>query len=106
MSIFKVQTSRAVGTTAIVIGGYTASTAATVIGLSVANITTGTIQVDVMLFDDTNSTYIVKGMDVVQGSSQVVVGGDQKLVLPVGYSVKVKSSLASSADVIMSLLEV
>lgn len=105
---FKRKTSRAVGTTPILIDSYTVATgtATTVIGLTLANITSEAITVDVQLNDGTNDTYIVKGATVPSGGSLVVVGGDQKVVLEAGDSVKVTSSAATSCDVIMSVLEI
>lgn len=104
MSTFVNYTLRGVGTTLAPV--TTASAVTTVIGLSVANTTGGTVTADVTLWDGTTDTYLVKGMDVVPGSSQVVVGGDQKLVLTSGQAVRVKSSAAASLDVIMSALVV
>jgi hypothetical protein len=40
------------------------------------------------------------------GSSNVLVGGEQKLVLEAGDFLSVTSSLANSADVIVSVLEI
>ena len=40
------------------------------------------------------------------GGSIVLVGGEQKIVLQTGYSVQVRSDTSSSADVIMSVLEI
>jgi len=101
------KTQRAVGVTATIIGGYTvaAATQVTVIGLTVANITAGAVKADVQHFDGTNVTYLVKGMDVIPGQSQIVVGGDQKLVLQTGDSVRVVSDTAASLDAVMSILE-
>lgn len=102
------KTSRNIGTTATVIGSYTvgSSTATTVIGLTCANTTAAAITVDVEHNDGSNDTYIVKGATVPTGGSLVVVGGDQKVVLEAGDSVKVTSSAATSCDVIMSILEI
>lgn len=102
------KTSRSVGTSPASVGGYTvgASTATTVIGLTCANTITTAITVDVVHNDGTNDTYIVKGATVPSGGSLVVVGGDQKVVLEAGDSVKVTSSDATSCDVIMSILEI
>ena len=102
------KTSRDIGTTATSVGGYTvgASTATTVIGLTCANTTSAAITVDVQHNDGSNDTYVVKGATVPAGGSLVVVGGDQKVVLEAGDSVKVSSSAATSCDVIMSILEI
>jgi hypothetical protein len=102
------KTQRAVGTSLTAIESYTvgASTQTTLIGLSVANITASNVVVDVTLNDGTNDTYIVKSATVLPGGTLVAVGGDQKVVLQTGDSIKVKSDTASSVDCIMSLLEI
>lgn len=105
---FKRYTERSVGTTAVTVGSYTvgSSTETTLIGLTVANVYTASINVDVVLNDGVNDTYVVKEAPVPTGGTLVVVGGDQKIVLEAGDSIKVSSSDAASADVIMSLLEI
>jgi len=102
------KTSRDIGTSATTVGSYTvgASTATTIIGLTCANTTTTAITVDVVHNDATNDTYMVKAATVPAGGSLVVVGGDQKVVLQTGDSIKVTSSAATSCDVIMSILEI
>lgn len=101
------KTSRAVGVAAVQVGAYAvaASTQATVIGLTVANILGSVVKASVYHYDGTNITYLVKNMDVVPGQSQVVVGGDQKMVLQTGDSIYVISDTAASLDVLMSVLE-
>lgn len=105
---FKRYASRDVGTSAVTIGSYTvgASTQTTLIGLTVANTTASVIAVDVQHNDGANDTYIVKDAPVPAGSSLVVVGGDQKVVMETGDSIKVTSDTATSADAYMSLLEI
>lgn len=101
-------TSRDVGTAATSVGGLTvaAGTQTTVIGFTCANTTTTPITVDVQHSDGTNDTYLVKGATVPSGGSLVVIGGDQKVVLATGDSIKVTSSAATSCDVFMSVLEI
>lgn len=102
------KTQRNIGTTATTIASYTVadSTATTIIGLTCANTTSTAITVDVIHNDGANDTYMVKGATIPSGSSLVVVGGDQKVVMATGDSIKVKSSAASSCDVMMSVLEI
>lgn len=99
--------SRNVGTSLTAIGSYAVgvSTTTTVIGLSVANISGATVEVDVTHNDGSNDTYLIKGAPILPGASLVLVGGDQKLVLTTNDSVKVKSNTASSVDAFMSILE-
>jgi hypothetical protein len=105
---FKRKLQRNIGTALTSIGTYTvaASTEVTVIGLVVANTTSSQVLVDATLNDGTNENYLVKEAPVPAGGSIVIVGGDQKVVLETGDSVKIKSDTASSVDAIMSILEV
>jgi hypothetical protein len=105
---FTRKVSRNIGTTATQVGSYTvgAATSTTVIGMTVCNTSASAITVDVYHYDGTNATYLVEGAPVNVGGSLVPVGGDQKLVLITGDSVYVKSSAATSVDVVMSILEI
>lgn len=78
----------------------------TVIGMSVANITTSPVTVDVYITISAANYYLVKAATVPVGGSLVPIGGDQKLVLESGDALKVVSSAASSVDVIVSTLEI
>ncbi len=105
---FKNKLQRLIGASLVAIESYTvpASTETTVIGLTVSNTTAATIEVDVTVNDATNDYYVVKTAPVPSGGSLVVVGGDQKLVLTTGDSVKIKSDTGISADAVMSILEI
>ena len=105
---FKNTTQRQIGTSLTALETYTVpgSTETTVIGLTIANTTASQILVDATLNNGTNDFYIVKEAPVPVGSSLVVIGGDQKVVLMPGDSIKVKSDTATSADAIMSILEI
>ena len=93
-------------------GAYTvaSSTQTTVIGLSVSNITASAVDVDVSLSatmaNTTNDISICTTIPLPSGSTVILVGGDQKLVLVTGDLIKVKSSASASLDVVMSMLEI
>ena len=104
---FKNRTLRAVGTSATDVGAVVAaSTQTTLIGMTMANITTGVINVTATVNDGTNTTHIVKDAPIPTGGSLILLGGDQKVVLMTGDKVIVTSNTASSVDVIMSFLEI
>ena len=104
---FKNRTLRAVGTSPVDVGAVVAaSTQTTLIGMTMANITTGVINVTATLNDGTNTTHIVKDAPIPTGGSLILLGGDQKVVLMTGDKVIVTSNTASSVDVIMSFLEI
>jgi hypothetical protein len=99
---------QAVGNTATAIGSYTvaANTTAIMIGLTVTNTSGSSIAANVYINDGVANTSIVVNGPISAGSSLVLVGGDQKVVLETGDSVYVQSSAASSIDAIMSIMEI
>ena len=105
---FKRKLSRAIGTSAIQVGTYTvgAGNTAVVIGLTVTNTSGSAISANVFLNDSVANTSILTNAPISSGSSLVVVGGDQKVVLETGDSIYVQSSAASSVDVVMSIMEI
>ena len=109
---FKSKTDTAVGTSPATIYTCPSSTETTIIGLTVANIHTSQIEIDVQLDASTrtsgaqHSVYLIKDAPIPVGSSLIAVGGEQKVVLEPGDTIKVTSNTASSADVAMSILEI
>jgi len=104
---FKLVTDTAVGTSAATVYTCPASTATTVIGLSLANIISTSITADIQVENnDGDNIYIVKDAPIPIGGALVAIGGDQKLVLNSSDVLKVTSSDASSVDVALSILEI
>ena len=105
---FTRKVSRNIGTALTAVGSYTvgASTQTTIIGLTVANTSAATVNIDVTLNDGANDTYIVKDAPVPAGGALVPIGGNQKIVLITGDSIKVNSSASSSIDAVLSILEI
>ena len=83
-----------------------ASITQTIIGMTVANVSSQVINISVKMFLGSTETYIVKDAPIPTGGSLVVIGADQKVVLMTGDKITVKSDTASSCDVIMSFLEI
>ena len=110
---FLSETDTAVGTSpARVIYTCPPATETTIIGLSISNIVNSQILIDVVLDASArtsgaeDSVYLIKAAPIPVGSSIVVVGGDQKVVMEPGDVLKVTSDTASSADVVMSHLDI
>jgi hypothetical protein len=105
---FKNQTLKAAGTTAQNAYAAGAGVQATVIGMTIANITNSPISANVILSGGniTNNVYLVKDATIAPGGALVPIGGDQKLVLEAGDYLQVNTSIASSGDVIVSVLEI
>ena len=96
---FKNYVSASVGTSAVTVYTVPSSTTSVVIGLNVANRSASQITVDVQL----GSTYIIKAVPIPVASSLSVLDG--KIIIETTETLVVTSSAASSADVILSVLE-
>lgn len=105
---FSRKISRNIGASLTTVGSYTVGSGVqtTVIGLSIANTTTSPVTVNVTVNDGSNDAYLVKGAGIGVGQALIPIGGDEKVVLIAGDSIKVQSSAASSLDVVMSILEI
>lgn len=75
-----------------------------IIELDVCNTTNGAVSCDAFITSSSLDYYIVKNAPVPVGGSLQVIAG-QKIVLEAGDSLSVRSSVASSLDVIASILE-
>jgi hypothetical protein len=97
-----------VGTTPDQVGTYTvaANTTAVVVGFTVTNKTGSSVAANVFLNDGASNTSISTNAPISSGSSLILAGGDQKLVLITGDRIYVQSSAASSLDVVLSILEI
>jgi hypothetical protein len=100
---FRRYTSNAVGTSAATL--FTANSYDTVVGISVANITSNAINVDVYINDSSNDIYLVKDAPIPAGSALQVLDGGAKFVVQSGDALKVVSDTASSADVWVSAVD-
>lgn len=107
-NIFKNSVKGPVSTTQLTVYIVPTNTVTTVIGVNVANIISDNIYVDVEITDSSDNVtkYLVKGAVIPAGSSTILVGGEQKVVLEEGDSIQVTSNQPDSADVIVSVLEI
>jgi hypothetical protein len=103
---FKNSFQQAIGQTVTTI--YTAGSGvqATVIGMTVANITASDVKVNVLVNSSGTDYYLVKNATIEPGSALVPIGGDQKLVLEASDYLRVQSDTSSSLDVVLSVLEI
>ena len=96
---FKNYTSSSVGTSPVTTYTVPASTTAVMIGCSVSNTSASQITVDVQVA----GVYLVKGAPIPANSALSLLDG--KIILETTNTVVVTSSAATSADVIVSVLE-
>ena len=84
-----------------------ASTRATIIGMSLTNLTQSFVYVDVLIQDDTSVTgYYLKQTLLPANTSLRVVATGEKLIVAPSNKVQVKSSIDDSVDVVMSFVEI
>jgi len=105
---FKNYFAGSVGTSTVDVYTVPGSTSATVIGMSISNIITTPISANVIVYNSTaaNTLFMVKNATIAPGGALVPIGGDQKLVLEAGDKLQVQTGTATSADVILSVLEI
>lgn len=96
---FKNYTSASVGTSPVTTYTVPSSTTSVTIGLTVSNTTTSQIKIDVQAA----GVYIIKGAPIPSGSTLSALDG--KVILEAADTVVVTSDTATSADVILSVLE-
>ena len=101
---FKNALARNVGTSATTVYTAPASKNSICIELDLCNTTSSGVTADVYITSSANNYYLVKSAPVPVGGSLQVIAG-QKIVLSNLDALKVVSSVASSIDVIGSILE-
>ena len=99
-------TSKNLGTTPVVLVTAASATQTTVIGFTASNTTASPITVDVYITASATNYYLVKGATVPVGGSLALFGSDGKLVLNTNDAFTVVASAASSADIILSVLQI
>lgn len=100
---FKNYLSSAVGTSAATVYTVPSATTSVTIGMNIANIHTAQIKIDAYITSGGSDYYIIKDAPIPAGAALSVLDG--KIILEATDVVKVVSDTASSADVVLSVLE-
>jgi len=95
--------ARLTGTSAATL--FTANSNDTVVGISVANVTSSAVNASVFINDGTNDFYLVKNAPIPSGSALQVLDGGAKVVVQSGDILKVVSDTASSLDTWVSTVD-
>ena len=104
---FKNKNIATVGTVPVEILSTTAAQRATIVGLSITNLTTSCVYVTVTIDDDTSVTgHFMKDVLLPANTSLRAVNGGEKLILAPSNTLKVQSSLSDSVDVLLSYVEI
>jgi len=106
-TIFKNKVVKEIGTVPVDILETTPSQRATVIGMSLTNLTQSFVYVDVLIQDDTSVTgYYLKETLLPANTSLRVVATGEKLIIAPSNKIQVRSSIDDSVDVVMSYVEI
>ena len=98
--------AKGVGTSGNTLVTAAANTQTTVMGLTVSNTTAGTITANVFVTASAVNYFIVQNATIAAGGALALFGGDGKLVLNTGDAFKVQTNTVSSADAILSVLQI
>ena len=106
-NFFKNKVVNEIGTTPVQVLEMTPSTRATVIGLSLANLTGSNILASVTITDDASTVgYYIKDIIIGPNASLRVINGGEKLILAPENAIHVFASQEASLDLIMSYVEI
>lgn len=84
-----------------------AGTETTIIGMTVANIGSNSITIDIKFENaDGNNTFLIKDCPVLVGSAFVPIGGNQKIVMEASDVLKVQCDTANASSTTLSILEI
>jgi hypothetical protein len=104
---FKTKVQPNVGTTPVTLATSGPASRLTVIGLSFANITDGTVLISVKVKDESNvEAYYAKNVMIPPNQSLRLVNGGERLVLSTENSISVFANQDSAVDVVMSFVEI
>ena len=106
-TVFRNKVVKQVGVLPVDVYETEASTRATVIGLSLTNLTQSFVYVDVLMQDDTSITgyYLKQTLLPANTSLRVVATGEKLIVAPLN-KIQVRSSIDDSVDVVLSYVEI
>ena len=106
-TLFKNKVVNNIGVLPVDIYETDASTRATIIGMSLTNLTQSFVYVDVLIQDDTSITgYYLKETLLPANTSLRVVATGEKLIIAPSNKLQVRSSIDDSVDVVMSFVEI
>ena len=110
-NIFKLKTKPSLTTSLAAYYTVPADTTAVVLGISLSNITSGSVTADIKIISDTvdvetnTDTYLGKGLPVPSGGTLEIMQVN-KLVLQTTDVIQAKASATSSVDLLISIMEI
>jgi hypothetical protein len=105
-STLKNAAAKAVGITAASVVTAAAGKTIVLLGVNIANINSQVVSVDIIHVIGGVDHYILKGVNISPGGAFTPSGNEQKIILMAGDTLKVKSDIAASLDVVASYAEI
>ena len=107
-TLFKNKLYSELGTTTTTVLTTENNAKTTVIGLSLSNLTSSIVLVDIQIVDTIASTsaYYIKSAMVPPSQSLRVINGGERLVLGPSTEIKIKSTTDESLDLVLSYVEI
>jgi len=106
-TFFKNKVVKEIGTIDVPIYEVGPSTRATVIGMSLANLTSSVVSASVKISDDTSVTgFYLKDILIPPNSTLKVLNGGEKIILAATNTIYVVADIDASLDCVMSFVEI
>ena len=106
-TLFKNKVINNIGVVPVDVYETDASTRATVIGMSLTNLTQSFVYVDVLIQDDTSVTgYYLKETLLPANTSLRVVNQGEKLIVAPSNKVQIRANIDDAVDVVLSFVEI
>ena len=106
-NFFRNKVIKEVGTTSIEMLRLPDNSRATVIGMSISNLTEGNVLVSVEVEDDNGTTgFYVKDVLVPTNTTLKALNGGEKLILAPENAIFIRSNQDDSVDVVLSYVEI
>ncbi len=95
-----------IGTTAVTVYNPTdTGIQSTLIGMTLANVSTQSVTVSASILSGANTVYIIKNAVIPTGNTLNLLDAN-KIIIQQGNSVQIQSSTSNSVDAILSVIEV
>jgi hypothetical protein len=105
-SFFRNKVAKEIGITPVEVLATAPNSRMTIIGLSLSNLTTGIVLINIELTDDADVTgYYAKQILIPPNSSLRVVNGGEKLILSTSNSLSISANVEDAVDAIISYVE-
>lgn len=105
-NIFKSNVATNIETTGNTVYTCPGATQTTLIGLTIANKSNGTVTANAFLRRSSVDYAIIANVPILSGSTLIPIGGEQKVVLESADELKITTSSNNAVDAIVSYLEI